>query len=188
MTEACLSIVDETPARTGQLVLSMARRVRSELTGQVPGVPDLSRHDPRQPLSVLVYEAVPELARRLFRRDGIHLQMHADERCGGIDHITDIDLRWIIAEVLAPGTFQRAAIELRLHGETTGVRATQSLVADMFGRPIERGNPVEIASGKLLVGYPAGDVDRLTARISRFAIAAGWPISHSWHRGLLAAS
>jgi hypothetical protein len=166
MTKACLVILDETPARAGQMILSMARRVRQELSGQVPGIPDLTGHDTAQPMSILVWEAMPELARRLFRRDGIMVQLHDNEVSGDVRHITDVDLRWIIAQCLSATAFRRAARELRLQSEITGVGHDQALVADLIGRAIEEGNPVEIASGKLLSSAPEGDPDPMTQKIS----------------------
>lgn len=165
------------PPELGHSLLGAARQARRELRGQVRGLVDLSRPGALDPESILVWEILPEVSRRLIEREGVELLMTPQERrTVPCDHLTDIELRGWVAECLRPSRFARAAELLRAHPDRFPMAPDALFVSEIFGVPVDRGHIAEIATARLVeTGPDAGKPmeDRMSVRIRALAAMAG---------------
>lgn len=139
------------PLAAGRFLLDQARQARSELRGQRPGVPDLS--EPASGFDIeglLVWEVLPEIARRLMKQDGVAAMIAREERQAvPCDHIPDADLRAWTGSMMLPERFAAAAEILRAHPEALPRQSLRPFAIEILGTPFACGNAVEIASAKL---------------------------------------
>lgn len=165
------------PAELGHSLLGAARQLRRELRGQVRGLPDLSRAGALDPESILVWEILPEVARRLIEREGVELLMTPQERRAvPCDHLTDLELRGWVADCLRPSRFVRAAKLLRADPDRFPLGPDALFVSEVFGVPVERGHMAELATARLIESGPdAGKAmeDPMSTRIRVISALAG---------------
>lgn len=168
---------DASPQDLGHSLLGVARQARRELRGQLRGLPDLSRPGALDPESILIWEILPEVCRRLIERSGVDLLMSPQERrTVPCDHLTDIELRGWVAECLRPSRFAGAGEVLRANPDRFPVQPGGLFMADILGVRVERGHIAEIATARLIETGPyAGKPleDRMSLRIQSFAKMGG---------------
>lgn len=177
LAELRAELWNASPQDLGHSLLGVARQVRRELRGQVRGLPDLSRPGALDPESILVWEILPEVCRRLIGRAGVEMLMTPSERrTVPCDHLTDIELRGWVAECLRPSRFFGAGELLRKHPDRFPMQPGGLFVSEILGSPVERGHIAEIATARLVeTGPDAGKPleDRMSQRIRSFANMAG---------------
>lgn len=130
-------------------LLGLAHQLRKECRGQAPGIPDLRRFRITTPESVLAFEILPEMARRLYDAHGIEfVDPDQDLSPRLTSHYSAPELRMAAGECFKRCNFIDAAGDVRtkLAG---AIEPGRLLALEIVSSALGRGNLIEIAASRI---------------------------------------
>ena len=146
---AAATAMSSSDADLAKGLVGLARRIRKECVGQRRDIPNLKAPNATCE-SLLVWEVMPEIARRLLARSGATLLFTTAERkVPSMDIFSDEDLRRTAADGLRFSRFKTISGILRKHARPGEIEPGKILGVEFLARPIHMGNLLEISCSRL---------------------------------------